>query len=83
MVQIPGDALDDAGQPIIEEVELWKRDPLECVIELFSNPSFRDVFALEPEQAFADQEGKSRIFDEVWTGNWWWKLQVSSGHVKR
>jgi hypothetical protein len=30
-----------------------------------------------PERAYKDPEGKNRIFDEMWTGDWWWNLQVS------
>src|SRR5882724_12608725 len=30
-----------------------------------------------PEKAYEDSDGKNRIFDEMWTGDWWWNLQVS------
>jgi hypothetical protein len=29
-----------------------------------------------PEKAYEDPEGKNRIFDEMWSGDWWWDLQV-------
>ncbi|KAJ7108159.1 hypothetical protein C8R44DRAFT_834159 [Mycena epipterygia] len=51
-----------------EDLELWMRDPVECIKELMSNPAFRDHMAYAPER-------KSRIFDEMWTAEWWWKLQ--------
>ena len=24
-----------------------------------------------------DKEGKTRRYDEMWTGKWWWETQVS------
>jgi Plavaka transposase len=60
-----------------EEMELWRRDPVECIRELIGNPTFKDLLAYAPEQAFQDEEGNIRIFDEMWTGDWWWDLQVS------
>lgn len=32
--------------------------------------------AYAPEQVYKDKEGKVRIYDEMWTANWWWDLQV-------
>ena len=29
-----------------------------------------------PEQVYEDAEGQSRVFDEMWTANWWWDTQV-------
>lgn len=71
-----GDIVDDAGQPIIEELELWQRDPVECIKELISNPAFRDVMQYAPEKVYHDCEGKVRIFGETWSADWWWQLQV-------
>lgn len=30
-----------------------------------------------PERVYEDKECRNRIFDETWTGDWWWDLQVS------
>lgn len=32
--------------------------------------------AYAPEQAYADENGTNRRWDEMWTGDWWWKTQV-------
>ena len=32
-------------------------------------------------QLFADKDGTARIYDETWTGDWWWELQVSLSHI--
>jgi hypothetical protein len=31
-----------------------------------------------PERIFADENRKSRVYDEMWTGDWWWDTQVST-----
>lgn len=35
-----------------------------------------------PEKMFTNDDGKERIIDEMWTGDWWWELQVSR-HAKK
>ena len=29
-----------------------------------------------PQKHFMDEEGDIRVFDEMWTGDWWWNTQV-------
>jgi len=59
-----------------EKLELWRRDPVECVKELLGNPALKDHMKYAPEQVYEDVEGKTRVFDEMWTANWWWDTQV-------
>ncbi|TDL30148.1 Zn-finger domain-containing protein [Rickenella mellea] len=76
LVTVQGDQRDAEGNIMMEEVELWRRDPVECVRELIGNPAFRDGMAYAPEKAFtSDNPDGDRIYDEMWTGNWWWKTQ--------
>jgi hypothetical protein len=60
-----------------EELELWMRDPVACIQELIGNPAFERNLAYTPEKVYVDQEGRTRRYDEMWTGDWWWKTQVS------
>jgi hypothetical protein len=60
-----------------EKVELWRRDPVECIKELMGNPAFREHMAYIAERVYLDQGGKVRIYDEMWTAEWWWNTQVS------
>ena len=30
-----------------------------------------------PQKVFTSQSGTTRIYDEAWTGDWWWAMQVS------
>lgn len=72
-----GDELGEDGQPKKERVELWKRNAVDCVRELMGNPLFRDCIRYAPEKHYADHAGKTRIYGNMWTGNWWWDVQVS------
>ncbi|KAF8954047.1 hypothetical protein BDZ97DRAFT_1742679 [Flammula alnicola] len=75
LVTIAGDRLGEDGQMMTEKLELWQRDPIECIQELIGNPAFKDNLAYEPVKAYQDKEGTNRILDETWTGDWWWKTQ--------
>ncbi|PIL32079.1 hypothetical protein GSI_06784 [Ganoderma sinense ZZ0214-1] len=73
--ELVGDLVDEEGDVRTEEIELWRRDPVELVRELLGNPIFRDSLRYAPEQLFANEDGSARIYDETWTGDWWWELQ--------
>ena len=75
-MKITGDRLGSNGQLMTEEVEVWRRDPLDCIKELIGNPSFRDSMSYEPVQVMS---GDARQYSEMWTGNWWWNVQVRTG----
>ncbi|KAK6988497.1 hypothetical protein R3P38DRAFT_3332030 [Favolaschia claudopus] len=51
------------------------RDPVECVRELIGNPMFRDAMRFAPEELYMDEKGEVRVFEEMWTGDWWAELQ--------
>jgi hypothetical protein len=59
-----------------ETVELWFRDPVECVRELIGNPMFRNAMRFGPEELYTDEKGQIRLFEEMWTGDWWKEIQV-------
>ena len=73
-----GDRLGVDEKPLTEEHELWRRDPVECIQELIGNPAFKDYVSYIPEPVYTDADGTTQIFDEMWTGDWWWKMQVST-----
>lgn len=77
MVEVVGDCEDDDGSKMVEEVELWQRDPVECIRELIGNPAWKDDIVYEPEMVFTDKGGNNCIIDKAWTADWWWKTQVS------
>lgn len=59
-----------------EKLELWRRDPVECVKELMGNPALKDSIQYAPGKQYTDAEGKNRVYEEMWTGDWWWETQV-------
>ncbi|KAH9931773.1 hypothetical protein B0H21DRAFT_836254 [Amylocystis lapponica] len=73
--EVTGDELNEKGEPIVETVELWKRNTVDCIQELIGNPAFKDNMQYAPEKLYAEEECKTRIFDETWTGEWWWDKQ--------
>ncbi|KAG1831199.1 hypothetical protein DFJ58DRAFT_719589 [Suillus subalutaceus] len=75
IVTSTGDQMDGNDEPLTEQHELWRRDPVECVRELIRNPAFKDYLGYVPENVFADAEGKTRVYDEMWMGDWWWNMQ--------
>jgi len=46
-------------------------------MELLGNPAFKNHIKCAPERKYKDAEGKIRVFDEMWTADWWWDTQVS------
>ena len=76
-VTLTGDINDEDGKPLTEELEMWYRDPVECIRELLGNPMFQNVTKFAPEKLFEDRDGKCQVVNEMWTADWWWKIQVS------
>ncbi|KAF7790601.1 hypothetical protein EIP86_001557 [Pleurotus ostreatoroseus] len=71
-----GDLKDADGKYLTETVEVWYRNPVECVRELLGNPLFAKLLAYAPECVYRDRTGKERHIDEMWTADWWWDLQT-------
>jgi hypothetical protein len=62
-----------------KQLELKHRDQIECVKALVligGNPVFEDFILYVPERVYVDDKGRIRVFDEMWTGTWWWETQV-------
>jgi len=76
-IEITGDSIDRDGSPLKEKLEVWLRNPVECIAELLGNSAFDGSISYVPEQVYADEAGDSRVYDEMWTGDWWWDVQVS------
>ncbi|KAG1732870.1 uncharacterized protein EDB91DRAFT_1238678 [Suillus paluster] len=70
-VTVRGNCEDENGEMLQEEVELWCRNPVECVKELIGNPAFKEDMAYSPAKAYADRAGQDRVIDEMWTADWW------------
>ena len=82
-LKVKGDMKDANGDNRIETLELWHRDPIECIAELLGNPYFRGKQQYAPRHVFRNKDGTNREFGEMWTADWWWKIQVSERNIKR
>ncbi|THG98547.1 hypothetical protein EW145_g7410 [Phellinidium pouzarii] len=75
-IKVEGDVMNLNGTPMTETYPLWRRDVIEIIQELIGNPTFRNDIAYFPERAYTDAQGTCRIYDELWTADWWWDKQT-------
>ncbi|KAG1721614.1 hypothetical protein EDB19DRAFT_1898301 [Suillus lakei] len=61
---------------INEEFELFMRDPVECIKELWANPAYLDHLTYAPERRFTDEGKVECIYDELMSGDWSWEAQT-------
>jgi hypothetical protein len=76
-MRVQGNSLDADGQPRYEDLELWYRDPLEVLQELLENPAASEKNVYEPCRIYRKEDRSCREYGEMWTGDWWWEVQVS------
>ena len=65
---------------INDEFELFMRDPIECIKELWANPAYLDHLTYAPEHRFVDEGKTERVYDEFMSGDWSWETQVCGFH---
>lgn len=61
---------------MVEEAELWLRDPVKVVQDLLGRTSLRDATTYAPVRAYTGEDQLVRIYDKMWTGDWWYETQV-------
>ena len=66
------DVLDIGG----EELEFYYRDVLECIRSLYGDPSWAQEMAFAPERHYTSHARTSRVYNELYTSDWWWTVQV-------
>src|ERR1700741_5459195 len=59
-----------------ENLDFYCRDVLECIRSLYGDPQFTQDLAFAPERHYTSHERASRIYNEMYTGDWWWSVQV-------
>ncbi|KAG8832778.1 hypothetical protein FRC17_000651 [Serendipita sp. 399] len=60
-----------------EDVTLFYRNPVEVVEELLSRPHLAKEMEFIPMRVWTDQQRTRRVYSEVFTGDWTWRLQES------
>jgi hypothetical protein len=69
-----------------ESYEFHFRETIPCLRALFGDPRFSKHLALAPERHYQDAGHTTQVFSEMYTGKWWWSVQVrmhSSLHTFR
>lgn len=56
------------------------RDPIEAIKSLWKNPTYAKHMVYAPTKMWANSDRDSRLYNEMWTGKWWWTVQVSYLH---
>jgi hypothetical protein len=59
---------------------LLYRDPITIIETLLSSPPLGKSMQFHPKKSWSDGSKTNRIYSEMWTGDWWWRTQVSFSH---
>ena len=78
IVTAHGNKVEQDRTMIMEDLELWKHNPVESVKELIGNLRFKNLVSYVPQRAYTDKAGLKCIFDEMWMADWWWDTQVQT-----
>ena len=46
-----------------------------AIKSLWSDPRHADNLVCCPEKMYSDSDHTTRLYNEMWTGQWWWKVQ--------
>ena len=60
-----------------ETFKLFYRDVLGCIAEIYSRHALMLHLKFVPERHYVDADMTTRIYGNVFTGKWWWEVQVS------
>ncbi|KAG6808947.1 hypothetical protein H0H92_002281 [Tricholoma furcatifolium] len=73
--QLTGDEKDPDGNFLTQEIELWHRNPVECIKELLESPFIGKKNAYQPIRVYRDHAQTNRKYSETNTGDWMWETQ--------
>ena len=73
IVEVTGDLPGPKGQLLTEDMDIWRRDAVDCIADLIGNPAFKDYIVYEPVRI---KHNGQRYYSETCTSDWWWKVQV-------
>ncbi|KAI0039026.1 hypothetical protein FA95DRAFT_1504736 [Auriscalpium vulgare] len=58
-----------------EKFDFYYRDALECIKALYGDPEFAPYMAFAPERHYSDADQTIRVYNQMHTGKWWWRVQ--------
>jgi hypothetical protein len=64
-----------------ELTPFWYRDPVRCIEFLMKQPAYKEDIAYAPSREYND--AGERMYSEINSGDWWWRMQVSTAFFKR
>ncbi len=64
-ITLTEDHLDGDGNNLTEKLELWYRDPVDCICELMGNLMFHDAMKYAPEKLFADSNRSTVVINKM------------------
>lgn len=56
---------------------------IEVLRDLIGNTQLKAHMRYAPERHWTSRARRKRVFGEMWTGDWWWRIQVSSSSYPR
>ena len=56
--------------------QIYYRNPIDVIKSLWSNPTYADQMVFSPQKLWTSSDKTSQLYNEMWTGDWWWKIQV-------
>ncbi|QRV88277.1 hypothetical protein RhiJN_16295 [Ceratobasidium sp. AG-Ba] len=59
---------------------LHLRDILQVIRQLIGARRFEHCMRYAPERRWTSRNRKCRVYDEMWTGDWWWRMQGAIGN---
>lgn len=71
-----GDLLNEKGEVMKEEVDMWVRNPMDCVWELIGNASLREHLTYAPCCIWQNGDKLKRVYNKRHTADWWSDSQV-------
>ncbi|KAG2130636.1 uncharacterized protein EDB93DRAFT_1255833 [Suillus bovinus] len=58
-----------------EAFDIFYRDIIGCIKDLFGNPDFADFLVFAPEHHYTDADETVWLFSDMHTSEWWWNTQ--------
>ncbi|TDL13314.1 hypothetical protein BD410DRAFT_701578, partial [Rickenella mellea] len=59
----------------MQEHLIQYRNPVHAIQSLWGNPAHTEQLVYRPEKMWSNSSKDSQLYNEMWTGDWWWKMQ--------
>lgn len=57
---------------------MFARNPVDVVRELIGSLHLDGSIQYAPQRQYTSDKRDVQVFDEMWSGRWWWRMQVST-----